>query len=75
MAIRRKGGDNMFNNNLYNLFAQITEEHKSLWRIKNQYTEDAAGYDKCREFWKKMEKDKENHIKELTELIKEHICS
>lgn len=63
----------MFNNNLYNLINQLTQEHKSLWRIKNEYKKDAEDYPKCLEFWNKMERDKEQHIEELKELIKSHL--
>ena len=49
---------------------QITEEHKSLWRIKDEYLKDSEGNDSSTDFWKRMAEDKENHIKELTSLIK-----
>lgn len=63
----------MFDNHFYNLMAQIVEEHKSLWRIKNMYKEDASGCNQCQAFWDKLEKDKEDHIRELEEIIKTHI--
>jgi len=63
----------MFDNHIYNLLNQITQEHKSLWRIKNQYLNDADGCEECKAFWTKLQKDKENHISELTELIKKHL--
>jgi hypothetical protein len=53
--------------------AQIVEEHKSLWRIKNMYKKDASGCSQCQAFWDKLEKDKEDHIRELEEVIKKHI--
>ncbi len=49
---------------------QMTEEHKSLWRIKNEYLKDSEGNDSSLDFWKRLAEDKENHIKELTSLIK-----
>ena len=52
---------------------QMVQEHKSLWRIKNEYMKDAEDCDNCKSFWAKMEKDKEDHIKELTELLKSHM--
>ena len=64
----------MLENHLYNLMLQMTEEHKSLWRIKKHYKEDAQGCEECLVFWNKLEKDKEEHIKELTELIKKHLA-
>jgi len=63
----------MFENNLYNLMEQAVEESQSLWRIKNKYKKDAKDCDECIEFWKKLEKDKEQHCKDLHELISKHI--
>ncbi len=63
----------MFDNNVYNLMAQAVEESQSLWRIKNEYKNDAKTCDECREFWEKMEKDKEQHCKDLNELIAKHL--
>jgi hypothetical protein len=51
----------------------MVEEHKSVWRIKNMYKKDALECATCREFWDKMEKDKEGHIKSLEKLIKDHL--
>jgi hypothetical protein len=62
----------MLDNNTYNLMAQITEESQSLWRIKNSYKKDAGGCHECMEFWTKLEKDKEEHIKDLERLIAAH---
>lgn len=63
----------MLDNHLYNLFLQLTQEHKSLWRIINMYKKDAGGCVKCAAFWEKMEKDKEGHVEELRGLIKDHL--
>ncbi len=63
----------MFKNHQYNLINQLFQEHKSLWRIKNNYLKDAEGCNECQEFWKKMEADKESHVQELSELIKKHL--
>ena len=64
---------NMFDNHLYNLMNQLVQEHKSLWRIKNMYLNEAGECKECKAFWEKMIQDKENHIKELTEIIKKHL--
>jgi hypothetical protein len=37
------------------------------------YKKDAAECPECLEFWKALEKDKEEHIKGLRALIKKHI--
>lgn len=63
----------MLNNHLYNLVLQLVQENKALWRINNNYKKDSGDCAKCQEFWEKMEKDKENHVNELQELIKEHV--
>jgi len=63
----------MFDNHLYNLMAQMTEEHKSLWRIKNMYMKDAGDCADCTAFWKKMEQSKEEYIGELQELVMKHM--
>ena len=60
----------MFDNNLYNLMMQVTVEHTSLWRIKNEYMKDAGDSPESKKFWEKMMKDKEEHIADLKELIK-----
>lgn len=51
---------------------QIVQEHKSLWRINNNYAGDAGDCADCKAFWKKMQADKEDHIRELEGLIKKH---
>lgn len=63
----------MLNNHIYNLTLQLTQEQKSLWRIKNHYRNDAGDCADCKEFWNKMEKDKEDHVAEISALIKKHI--
>ena len=60
----------MHNNNVYNLMMQLTEEHKSLWRIKKEYLKDAKNNPKVKAYWTKNAKEKEAHIKELTVLLK-----
>ncbi|MEK7636351.1 MAG: hypothetical protein AAB362_01585 [Patescibacteria group bacterium] len=62
----------MHSNHSYNLMLQLVQENKSLWRIKNEYLKDAGDCDDCKDFWKKMKIDKENSLKELTELVKKH---
>lgn len=62
----------MLDNNTYNLMEQITEESKSLWRIRNSYMSDASPCSECLDFWQKLAIDKEQHIRELEKLIMEH---
>lgn len=63
----------MLDNDVYNLMEQLVEESKSLWRIKRHYKEDAADCDECRRFWDILEKDKEQHIQDLEELLRSHL--
>jgi hypothetical protein len=51
---------------------QLVQEHKSLWRIQNDYMGDAGDCGECSEFWKKMEKDKQDHINEIMGMIESH---
>lgn len=63
----------MLNNHLYNLLLQMTEEHKSLWRIKKSYLKDSGKCRECVTFWKKMTAEKEKQISALQRLIKRHL--
>lgn len=73
-VIKNNGALSMFTNHLYNLLIQITEEHKSVWRMQEYYIKDAGGCGKCVEFWKKLAADKEAHIRVLEEQIREHLA-
>jgi uncharacterized FlgJ-related protein len=59
----------MEHNNTYNLMHQLTQESKSLWRIKNNYLNESLT-DEEKAFWNKLAQDKEVYITELKELIK-----
>ncbi|MEK7608518.1 MAG: hypothetical protein AAB495_02980 [Patescibacteria group bacterium] len=63
----------MLENHLYNLLLQLSEEHKSLWRIKDEYLKDAGDCADCQAIWKKLKADKEAHVVELTALVKKHL--
>lgn len=62
----------MQDNHVYNLMKQYVQEHKSLWRIKRDYLRDAKGHPDAVAFWKRMQKDKEGHLKELHSLIRKY---
>lgn len=51
----------------------MTEENKSLWRIKKEYLKDAKGCKDCIPFWKKMTAEKERHVAGLKKLIEKHL--
>lgn len=59
----------MEHNNTYNLMNQMTQESKSLWRIKKNYIKEAKGK-AMKDFWSKMAKDKEAHLKQMKALLK-----
>lgn len=63
----------MLDNHLYNLLEQMSQEHKSLWRIKRMYRKDARRCRECGMFWRSLEKDKEEHIASLKKLIQTHL--
>lgn len=65
----------MFDNNTYNLMAQAVEESQSLWRIKNEYKNDVKDCEECLQFWKQLEEDKEQHLKDLHHLLSNVITS
>jgi len=60
-------------NHAYNLMRQLVQEQTSLWRIKNEYLKDSNACEECKVLWEKMAKDKEDHVIELSELVKKHI--
>jgi hypothetical protein len=59
----------MQENNVYNLMTQITQESKSLWRIKNNYVSEASS-DEQKVFWSKLIEQKESLIEEMKTLLK-----
>jgi hypothetical protein len=52
---------------------QLVEEQKSLWRIKQNYKKDAEACPSCTEYWKNLEKEKEEQVKKLQHMVKEHL--
>ena len=52
---------------------QLTQEHKTLWRIKNEYKNDAGECSECSAFWEKLEKEGEQRIQTLEGLLKKHM--
>lgn len=59
----------MEHNNIYNLMTQMTQESKSLWRIKKEYAKEAKSKE-LKVFWSKLAKEKEVHLKEMKALLK-----
>lgn len=63
----------MTNNHLYDLLRQLVQEDQSLYHIGMYYKKDSGKCKACQAFWKKMIKDKEDHIRELEKLVKGHM--
>jgi len=63
----------MNDNHVFNLINQLTQEEKSLWRIKNFYKKDASSCDVCGALWDTLEKEKENRATILSEILKKHL--
>ena len=60
----------MLDNETYDLMEQLLVENKSLWRIKNNYKDDAGMDDETRQVWNRIEKDKEDLVRILKERVK-----
>lgn len=60
----------MLDNHLYNLMAQLVEENKSLWRIKNKYLTDAGDNLESQAAWQKLVDQKESVVADLLALLK-----
>ncbi len=67
------GSKTMLDNNTYDLMEQLLIENKSLWRIKNNYKNDASMDSETKQVWNFIEKDKEELIKILTEKVRERL--
>jgi len=65
----------MLDNHLYNLMMQAVDEHKSIYRIKNMYKEDAKNCKQCQALWEQLEKDKEAHIQQIQNILMNHMES
>jgi len=60
------------NNHDFNIVNQLTQEQKSLWRIEQHYIIDAKNKDEVK-FWKKMKKQKEKNVAELSVMAKKSL--
>jgi len=65
----------MLDNHLYNLMMQAVDEHKSIYRIKNMYKDDAKNCKHCQALWEQLEKDKEAHIRQIQDILMDHMAS
>jgi len=63
----------MLDNHIYNLMAQMVQENKSLWRIKDKYLADSINCPECQMFFKSLAQKKEDTITELYMLIKSEV--
>ena len=72
-ARQDSGEKGMLDNNTYNLVEQLNVENKSLWRIKNNYKNDASTDKESRQVWSLLEKDKQKSVRLLTARLKERL--
>ena len=49
-------------NKTYDLMSQLLEENQSLWRIKNNYKNDAKGDSEAEAFWAELKKTKKTTL-------------
>lgn len=63
----------MLENKVYDLMMQIVNESKSLYRLKNNYCEDAEGDPECNKIWQDLIYDKESQLKKLMTLLKKQL--
>jgi hypothetical protein len=49
---------------------QLTQEARSLWRIKNEYKKDSSKNKELAQFWAEVAKEKEILIEDLKAVIK-----
>ncbi|GBD34663.1 hypothetical protein HRbin35_00399 [bacterium HR35] len=59
-------------NHLYNLFSQIVQNRRSIYRIRKFYLKDATRCQRCKDLWQKILKNKEEETKLLIEVLKAH---
>ena len=57
-------------NNVFNLMNQLVQESKSVWRIKNEYMQEAIGNDELMALWKRLESEKGAAIEEMQKILK-----
>ncbi len=68
-----KSEKRMLDNNTYDLMEQLLVENKSLWRIKNNYKNDASMDQEAKQLWNVIEKDKEELVQMLSEKLRERL--
>lgn len=59
-------------NHLYNLYSQLVQDRRSIYRIRKYYLKDSRGCKKCQDFWKKLLREKETNCSAILALLKAH---
>jgi hypothetical protein len=62
----------MLKDHYYDILSQLVTEQRSLWRIQKYYLKNSRGCKTCQKFFKKLAEDKQNHIKEILNLLSRH---
>ena len=65
--------EELLDNDTYNLMEQLEVENRSLWRIKNSYKNDTSTDHESKRLWNRIEKDKEEVVRFLTEKLRERL--
>jgi hypothetical protein len=63
----------MLDNNTYDLMEQLLIENKSLWRIKNNYKNDASMDSEAKQLWNVIEEEKEDLVQLLSDKLRERL--
>jgi len=53
--------------------AQMVQESKSLWRIRNDYKRDAEGCIRCHELYVDLERQKEDNLRRMEAILRDHL--
>lgn len=64
----------MEKNSLYDLMTQFVEESKSLWRLENEYQQNAAEDVELKAYWAKLAAEKASRLAELKAMIKARLA-
>ncbi len=60
------------NNHLYNLYSQLVQDRRSIYRIQKFYLKEARGCKKCQAFWKQILQEKQELTQNILKLINDH---
>ncbi len=65
----------MMDDHTYDVLAQLAEEQRSLWRIREMYESDSSRCPQCQQLWSEMEEQKRANVEKLEALLLDHFGS